>query len=130
MREIKFRAWDLEKQKMYSVATLSLTGAATFTHDGEPHLVKNKDDVEYESTIQCLNNHVLMQYTELKDKNGKEIYEGDIVTYYCGSDKQARPMAVEIPGIYISDNASDGYMATHTYEIIGNIYENPELPCQ
>ena len=64
MREIKFRTWDGKKMMSELPAYL------------EPHDVNE--------TISSMNSEgiVLMQYTGLKDKNGKEIYEGDIVEYY------------------------------------------------
>jgi hypothetical protein len=110
MREIKFRAWDKSKQMWERNFSISNNGS--FLRLG----IGQKSEF-----------WEVMQYTGLKDKNGKEIYEGDVVTYHCGSDKQTEPMVVAIPDVYISSNDSDGYMRTHSYEVIGNIYENPEL---
>lgn len=66
------------------------------------------------------------QYTGLYDKNGKEIYEGDILRFtheredFINTDAR---IAVEIPKIYyMIDNPYN-----HSFEVIGNIYENPEL---
>ena len=66
------------------------------------------------------------QYTGLHDKNGREIYEGDILRFtheredFINTDAR---IAVEIPKIYyMIDNPYN-----HSFEVIGNIYENPEL---
>jgi len=63
MREIKFRAWDKDLHKMYNKWT-----------------VIPDDD----------RSHILMQYTGLKDKNGKEIYEGDIVKHKNGKNYEVK----------------------------------------
>lgn len=115
-RDIKFRAWHKVKQKMeYEFYLASDNGGVL-----DRHLNDNK--VAYD----------LMQYTGLKDKNGKEIYEGDIVKTYLGN----------IDVIEIKDTAGadfgcsvNGFGFKYDYnayidddcEVIGNIYENGDL---
>ena len=72
----------------------------------------------------------LMQFTGLKDKNGKEIYEGDIIGWKSTRKVKKwtyREVVKDIREFYANmiNERSDG--AYWHYEIIGNIYENPEL---
>jgi len=73
------------------------------------------------------NNVILMQYTGYEDKNGKEIYEGNIVEYY-DTLYEVRWM---LGGFYITDIKEGGFLEVATNErymkVVGNIYENPEL---
>ena len=83
---------------------------------------------------------VLMQYTGLKDKNGKGIYEGDIVKSIAQSNDHSQRGAVTIGRVYFStgsfkiapDNFETGtklfdVLLINSVEIIGNIHDNPEL---
>ena len=127
MREIKFRAWDGEKMDRLWEDGRLVIDAST----GEAQ------KIGYGSTpfnVSIPHGLTLMQYTGLKDKNGVEIYEGDIVqyfTFYYGN-KQERKKVVE----WIDDMQDDSFgeplsMGYRFYsseiEVIGNIWENPEL---
>lgn len=106
MREIKFRAWDAEHKKMRGHTDPQTIQAVIFGND-------------YGGRIE------IMQYTGLKDKNGKEIYEGDIAIL---PDRWPKFPVRYIDGMFCLEGTS---WPLHEYyeecEIIGNIYENPEL---
>ena len=130
MRQIKFRAWDIEQKRWAIAAELKEIGCVD--------LLKNILVLQNENS----ENYVLQQFTGLLDKNGKEIYEGDVVHLtkgwhtvendarekYTGEDfiegevKYFTPYA----GFGISGIGFDK-LSLFPIEIIGNIYENPEL---
>ena len=125
MREIKFRAWDKENEKMMKVSSLSLENKEIAVREnGTYHFFRIKD-IE------------LMQYTGLKDKNGKEIYEGDIIKYKFPYDARLNHIS---PVKFLETETSFGvkdrcgneiplYSITINkfFEVIGNIYENKNL---
>ena len=131
MREIRFRIWD-DKRKEWVHDTehaVNLLGETIIM--GE--ILRRPDDKFV--TLEEMNDLVVMQYTGLKDKNGKEIYEDDII---CdGHSLKARVVwdaEWAAWGTLYGPNPAGYTRGRHideswaTYEVIGNIYENPELP--
>ncbi len=116
MREIKFRAWHKDGKKMSEPWDLfeGFDGECMYSayYDGEQVL-------SYPSEVE------LMQYTGLKDKNGKEIYEGDIVSNELNKGKFWK-IEWNNGGF---DFFCDGRNSTDPkiWETIGNIYENKDL---
>ena len=120
-RELKFRVWLHNDKRWGEVAVLEV-----FNSSGKlEYLYQNQD-------------YTIQQYTGLKDKNGKEIYEGDIIEThpfllypsiaenyivifcdgkFCLSQNKKPEDTLEL--VHHSD--------THILEVIGNIFENPEL---
>ena len=119
MREIKFRAWDRD-QMFENVAVV----------DGKPLRRTYFATDIYGPFWQ---KSTLMQYTGLKDKNGKEIYEGDILEFdaeeWGSPDEKDRRWAVEwdaVDGCWQTGGGTTSECSAWK-EVIGNIHENPEL---
>ena len=121
MREIKFRAWDNENEKMMKVSSLSLENKEIAVREnGTYHFFRMK-------------NLELMQYTGLNDKNDKEIYEGDILFFRDENTKYVvvwQDAAFIIKSIEIRKYSEEMCWLDDTEiccEIVGNIYENKNL---
>jgi len=113
MREIKFRIWS-DKKMDYSPVTYTEWLNDNFEFDGY-----NEGEEP-----------VVMQFTGLKDKNGKEIYEGDIVKRWINSRGLIYPSMYKKNIITIEFKNSSWNIKPKLLdrlEIIGNIYENKEL---
>ena len=124
MREIKFRVWDKANR------TMAFGGSF---RDIYPTM--NREEWSYVIDTPHPDDCELMQYTGLKDKNGVEIYEGDIVAME-GSTEQGLYGEV----VWFNDNSCFGWFSRrfpddmlrgfankNRIEVIGNIWENPEL---
>lgn len=128
MREIKFRAWDTSAKHMLEVRELILRSDGMVKHVFDYVGEHNNEEDEV----------ILMQFTGLKDKNDKEIYEGDIVELFNiregGTEEGEVIWQEEYAGFIIkgkqnrlwSIEMASGY-DTVTGQVIGNVYENPEL---
>ena len=138
MREIKLRAWDSkEKEMLYSDKLMDFAqficdktdeGISCYAHRGTEWVDEGEECGERD-IFDKLDN--IMQFTGLKDKNGVEIYEGDILRYF------EQLVVVE----YNNDRFALRWLAKNCYyredleywatkqkiEVIGNIYQNPEL---
>ena len=133
MRDIKFRAWDKESKRMFQVQTLQFYG----TNNTVDACWTNGVDFDGESTLgepelNNLHNLVLMQYTGLKDINGVEIYEGDVLFHPLQGRRKVYYPYSERVASYGLRNIDNGFGSTlqdshDVWEVIGNIYENPEL---
>lgn len=138
MREIKFRAWDIRKSEMVNDA-LKLSETGQLVTVNAPY---------FNSQFSFFDGCKWMEYTGLKDKNGKMIYDKDIVKCHffyealgetLGVIEAEREIIGEITfqelGLWIecSTQEDSGYLIwinglhEESFEVIGNIYENPEL---
>lgn len=125
MREIKFRAWDKEDEVMIDWFWLSSEGylyETPATVYDTPHLeLERNDDL------------IAMQYTGLKDAKGVEIYEGDIINYERRGKEQVGIVEyyASACSFLLSDThlllSAGAFVPYFVGEVIGNIYENPEL---
>ena len=148
MRDIKFRVWDKESKTMNRVRRLDFLGNRIKVNN-DIDFVLNMNDKENQNII-------LMQYTGIKDINGKEIYEGDILSYKhivytdCSEteiEKVEDEAFIEIinyaPIASITKAHSENVkcfaydiinnqclligLKSEEIEVIGNVYENEDL---
>ena len=120
----KYRVWDKELRTMLDVSLIDFKKGVLVGEHWEFG----------ETNFMSFDEIVIMQTTGLLDKNGKEIFEGDIVDY------KGREAVVKWHGSYASfiyrfvdglkERVSEWdplFLACYNFEVIGNIYENPEL---
>lgn len=130
MREIKFRVWGEQDKCMYYSddwyiyeIRIEMNGTPHLVDPHQPEIIKND----------CTPSFILMQYTWLKDKNGKEVCEWDIVQPYYQSNWE------KIPTLSIVEYKDNGFWMKdlidlwfnsnwyYNFEVIWNIYENADL---
>ena len=136
MRTIKFRAWHKERKEMFQVGQITLEkGIWDYQPDNRKHIGVS---IPYQPSF------ILMQYTGLHDKNGKEIYEGDIIEFsydmfvgnfdtFVAKGKVVFEEGAFYVEVFENERTTDdeAYLLysinLDTIEVIGNIYENKEL---
>lgn len=133
MREIKFRAWDSSESKMIYLDDQSMSVEInflnnwTYNHKTYWEVVAKEGEPGYPHMSQYVDSrndeNVLMQYTNLKDKNDKEIYESDVVADQYGY----RFEIVFRDGCWFAGNSEVGFSPKDTWNVIGNIYEDSHL---
>ena len=114
MREIEFRAFVKDKEKIFDVKTIDFSYRfITFEEENKPT-----------DTMRMLDQVELMQYTGLKDNSGTKIFEGDIVSF---DEKEWGSKYIEVVkwDYSLLDLRKNDYK--QWCEVIGNIYDNPEL---
>lgn len=115
MRELKFRAWF--PKKGYA-DVVSVYGDGSWDADFE---YNDHDECGFGDT----DGGVLMQYTGVKDKNGKEIYEGDVLKTL--DENIIVEYEEDFAGFNICFGIHECTILSYDIEVIGNVYENPEL---
>lgn len=121
MRELKVRAWYKPYKQMCQVESLRFDGNGVYT----AVLI---EESFYDRRLVEADEIVIEQFTGLKDKNGTEIYEGDILIDDAGEPIEYWVVKFSDGG-FVGECAgvAESFFELTNLEVVGNIHENPEL---
>ena len=120
MKDFKFRVWDIERE-----CYLDETELAGITPDGKYILYIEEEEI---SKLEIEGDYILEQYTGLKDKNGKETYEGDIVSVRNKNRKNEYDIGVvEFGKAAFRCQFLLGKYHSGQVEVTGNVHESNDL---
>ena len=120
-RETKFRVWDKENNKWIDTIDIAINQKGLL-------FLRAEHQVEFQPiSLTKSSNFIVVFYTGLKDKNEKEIYEGDIVKFETHNGQGV--VIYNSPRFEVKERDTDETYSLQGYEceVIGNIYENKEL---
>lgn len=118
MRQIKFRAWDAEEKLMSEPEEFGYPFSFGSKEEGNDYSI-DAEDAPHVDAIE------IMQFTGLHDKNGKEIYEGDIVHEIMRpGNEEYHHLIEDITRLPLWEDAE---YPEQSWEVVGNVYQNPEL---
>ena len=138
MRKIKFKAWNKKTNKMDIGVHIFINGVGIVWENKR----KGFDDFD---CLSSTSDYILMQFIGIKDKDEKEIFEGDIIRFWLSRDDEDNPHPFSSPfrsfigeigfndnfEIEIRNEVYEGKKSCKKdlpkYEILGNIHENPDL---
>ncbi|WP_431162817.1 YopX family protein [Bacillus mycoides] len=114
MQVVKFRVWDMKRKEMVYINDLYF-----FEEEGIHEIIDGIAKGHHTA-------YKIMQYTSMKDKKGKRVYEGDIISYRDRVyESDEREVICFIDGGF---GTKDWWLRDiGEYEVVGNVYENPEL---
>ena len=127
-RELKFRIWSKVYQEML------YPKGPTKNKDYEEKIYLQLDgvlmgDFKHTGIVNCSEDYVIQQYTGFKDSKGNEVYEGDIVTYNLDHTIYYQQVKWGYDGWVMEDDWDSNPLINNLpdIEVIGNIFEQPEL---
>ena len=136
MRENKFRAWDKTNKRMIylhqkDIFDFRKNGGflVAFVEDDYKYGKYTRSKLEAYDFVENTGNFIIMQYTGLKDKNGIEIYEGDIIKSQFLRKNGVIEYVDDKVCFMVKISMNEWHFISDLYDlkIIGNVYKNPEL---